>query len=96
MKVPAENRSAKPMLSLVAKEVSFNIKKVKMDAIGEARAKEKRYIFDFEAGIFICFKNENSPNAAGPLWSIIATNTTNPVSVLLETEAPTAMPSTIA
>ena len=47
MKVPAENMSARPMLSSVAKEVSFNTKYVKIAIIGDANAKAKRYNFDF-------------------------------------------------
>ena len=94
MKVPAENNNANPILLSVAKEVSFSIKKVRIDTIGEDIANNNRYILDRESLIPTCLKNEDNPKAVGPLWSIIAINTIKPISVLVETEAPTASPST--
>ena len=67
MNVPAEKRRARPMLSTVAKALSYSTKKVKIAIIGDAKAKANRYIFDFDSVIFICFRNEESPKAAGPL-----------------------------
>ena len=84
------------MLSSVANEVSLSAKNVRIATIGDARANNNKYNFDFDSSTLICFKNQETPKAARPLCSIIAKNTITPVSVLLDTEAPTASPSAAA